>query len=250
VDELIVDVISPKMPEGINIDNDGRFDCVMAYKKKNYALQERGSDSLKLKGNSLTGRGIEEAFRIYIREQAEAIVAEDFEKARSIHETVKEEILESTLGIDLIKKRGRLKKTLSGYKKGAEDEGKPRLAQYELAMEKWDRTGVKPLAGDIIYYYIAGNNKPYKIRNWRDAKLAGDYEEGDENIRYYLGRLNKVADIFRPMVTRPEYVYSMDVHDKDQTSLFGSVCPQEAELDNTTINDTPTGFRNYQPTTP
>lgn len=248
VDHMIADVISEKMPEGIDIDNDGEFDLVLAYKKKNYVLKPKGSDSLKLKGNSLTGRSIEGVFRQYIREQVHALTSEDLTEARQIHESLKQRIISRAVPIDELRKRGRLKKTLKGYKCGVEEEGKPRLAQYELAFEKWDRTGVKPLSGDLIWYYIAGNKKSYKIRNWRDAKLADDYQ-GDENINYYLGRLDDVADMFRKMVSHPDYIYSMDT-DTAQGGLFGDAAPAELTISNSQIEDTPTGFRYYKPTTP
>jgi DNA polymerase elongation subunit (family B) len=213
VDALIADKISSRLPEGVEIDNDGRFEAVASYKPKNYAKLPAGDDDLSIKGNSLVGRGIEPFLREYIQRQLWAVVRKDVQKMFDTHETWKHKIWTGEFGIDELKKRGRLKKTMSEYA-----DSPASLARYEVAKEWAERTGQEPLAGDTFWYYVSGTEKDYRV--YKKATLAADYEDGDENPWHYLGRLDATADMFRSMVSDPQRIFNMEVQKPDQPTLF------------------------------
>jgi len=216
VDELIGNTISSRLPEGIEIDNDGRFERVVSYKRKNYAKIPKGSglDDISLAGNSLIGRGVEEFLRQYIEHEMKALAAEDVERMAKIHERVKSSIMSRDLSPDQIKRRGRLKMTMDEYADSPSN-----LARYEVAKIWEERTGKDAKAGDTHWYYVAGEEKDPTV--FQSAKLIEDYDD-DENRHYLMHRLDNTADIFRSMVTEPDKVFSMAASAPAQESLFGN----------------------------
>lgn len=232
VDHLIGSTISDQLPEGIEIDNDGRFDAVAAYKSKNYGKLPRGDDELKLAGNSFTGRGIEPVFRDYIRKQMWAIVRKDPQRMYEIHDWLKKAIRNRELDVEQIKKRGRLKMTMEEYA-----ESPSNIARYEVAKDWAEKTGKEPKAGDTHWYYVRGNSKDYRV--YKSAALIEEYDD-DENTYHYLGRLDDIADMFRKMVTKPEKVFSMTVSDKNQGRLFDDTPDMsDVEIVEENINELP-----------
>ena len=216
VDALIGERISSRLPRGIEIDNDGRFERVVSYKRKNYAKipHGKGLGDIKLTGNSLIGRGVETFLRQYIEHQMKAVAAEDVERMAQVHERVKKAIMNRDLSPDQIAKRGRLKMTMDEYADSPSN-----LARYEVAKTWEERTGKEAKAGDTHWYYVAGDDTDPTV--FKDARLIEDYNE-DANRHYLLDRLDNTADIFRQMVTEPSKVFSMEVNPPGQSSLFGN----------------------------
>ena len=216
VDAFIGEEISEVMPPGIDIDNDGRFERVVSYKRKNYGKIPTGGglDDIQLKGNSLIGRGMEQFLRQYIEHQMKALAARDVERMAEIHSRLKSAIMNRELSPDQFKKRGRLKMTMGEYA-----ESPSNLARYEVAAEWQERTGKEAKAGDTFWYYVSGSEKNPTV--FQAAKLIEDYD-GDENRHYLLQRLDDTADIFRSVVTEPEKVFSMEQSAPGQSSLFGN----------------------------
>jgi DNA polymerase elongation subunit (family B) len=216
VDAFIGEEISEVMPPGIDIDNDGRFERVVSYKRKNYAKIPRGGTltDIQLKGNSLIGRGMEQFLRQYIQHQMKALAAKDVARMAEIHSRLKTAIMGRELSPDQFKKRGRLKMTMDEYA-----ESPSNLARYEVAAEWQERTGKEAKAGDTFWYYVSGSDKNPTV--FQAAKLIEDYD-GDENRHYLMQRLDDTADIFRSMVTEPSKVFSMEASAPGQNSLFGN----------------------------
>ena len=216
VDALIGERISSRLPRGIEIDNDGRFERVVSYKKKNYAKIPHGKSigDIKLVGNSLVGRGVEKFLRQYVEHQMKAVAAEDVERMAEIHERVKSAIMERRLAPDQFQKRGRLKMTMDEYADSPSN-----LARYEVAKVWEERTGKEAKAGDTFWYYVSGEDKRPVV--FKSAKLIDDYAD-DANRHYLMQRLDDTADIFRSMVTDPGKVFSMEVSPPGQSSLFGN----------------------------
>lgn len=241
VDRFIGDTISDVMPEGIDIDNDGRFERVVSYKRKNYAKIPKGSglDDMTLKGNSLIGRGMEQFLRQYIDYQMKAVAARDVSRMAEIHRRVKEAIMDRELSPEQFKKRGRLKMTMDEYA-----ESPSNLARYEVAAEWEDRTGKDAKAGDTFWYYVAGSDKDPTV--FQAAKLIEDYDN-DENRHYLLQRLSDTADIFRDMVTHPNRVFSMQVEPDAQASLFGNhVDLSDVEIVSEQVRELPPNPSNHE----
>jgi DNA polymerase elongation subunit (family B) len=218
VDRMIGEYIDGQMPEGVEIDNDGRFEKVFAYKRKNYALV-KPDGSLKINGNSLMGRGMEEIFRDYIEDQIGALLDRDVQKAYKLHEQYKEEICGGA-GVARLVKRARVRMSLDEYKEKKVHGDENQLPQYEAAIRAEELHDQPSLKGDVFWYYISGTGDPSPL--YQNVKLQEEYTEGDENTTHYLSRLDQIADIFRPMVSHPGQVYNMNRPDSSQGDLFST----------------------------
>ena len=58
--------------------------------------------------------------------------------------------------------------------------------------------------GDQIRYYITGTKK--KVSSYENAKLASDWnkDERDENVEYYVGKLDELAKKYEEFIPAPE----------------------------------------------
>jgi DNA polymerase elongation subunit (family B) len=184
--------ISSTMPEGIIIEYDGTYKKMLSYKKANYILQKQ-DNTLIIKGGSFRSRAVEKFCREFIREAITLFLNEDLDAFTELYETYKHKILNQELDVSEFSKKERLRQSLEEYQEKTADGG-PRLAVYEIALKSNNRYR----KGDQISYYITGDKK--NIRNWEFAKPVTQWNPNhrDENIAYYLERLNKAANRFSP----------------------------------------------------
>ena len=83
-ERAFVQALSEQMPEGIRIGFDGRFQRMLSYKKKNYALL--GYDGrLKFKGSSLVSRSSERFGRRFVREAIRLLLEEDVQGVHDLY---------------------------------------------------------------------------------------------------------------------------------------------------------------------
>ena len=212
----IIAYVDSTLPDGIEIDKDYETDRVVSYKSKNYAKVT--GDDMDVSGASLMGRQKEPFLREYINRQLWNLAHRDIEKVKDTHESYQRKIKNGELSAEDLCRNMNLKKTMEGYKKGLEENpNKHRLAQYEVALRKWEITGVKPKKGDTVQFYVRYEPATKETKVSRDARLKREYSE-DEDRSYYLGRLDTTADLFRPFFNAPDRVFDSDAN---QQSLFG-----------------------------
>ena len=209
-DESYVKQLTERMPEGIIIDFDGRAKRMMSYKKKNYAVREPGSSKDKIKGGSMVSRQYEPFVLKYIREVVHALMDRDVVKIAEIHREYLTMIQEGNWTPDDFRKRSRLKDTIETYikkvKKGVGNGGRNKDAGYELALVRWEETGIKPEPGDTVFYYIGGNKAGSTVKVFEDATVADNWEPGMENKRWYTYRLqSKIAVKFKKFFTPEDF---------------------------------------------
>ena len=231
------DTIAPvddAMPEGIEIDKDYETEKALTYKAKNYAKMKEGE--IDISGASLMGRQKEPFLREYIHDQLENILREDVKAVHERHEKARRDVIEGRLGAEDLCRRQRLKKTMSEYKRGVKEvETKHRLGQYEVALRKWEITGIEPKKGDTVRYYVRHEPLTTDTKVSRDARLLREYD-GDEDTEYYLDRLDTTADLFRPFFDRPEIVFGQG---DEQQGLFGGPDYTKMQIRRTQVNETP-----------
>lgn len=227
VDDLVAD-ISSNMPEGINIGNDGRFLKVLSYKPKNYVLVT-DEGKVKFKGVSFKGRNMPPFAREYIKDVCHAILEDDAMEVYKIHTYWLHRIVNHEWDISEFRSRGALKKSLEEYENSLRGTGK-RMAAYEIAIRQWEETGIEPVKGDIVYYYVSGHKTPHKVSVYVDAKEAKYWKRGDENGMYYAKkRLKGVAERFKLMFEENDFkkIFHIDTKYVNQQNLFGSTREEE-----------------------
>ena len=206
------------MPEGIRIGFDGRFEKMLSYKKKNYALL--GYDgTLKFKGSSLVSRSSERFGRRFLREAIPLLLAEDIQGLHDLYLRYREQVLaHDWQGVESFQRTEAIKETVEQYRRDVDDGKRTRAASYELAIRRAETTGRPVVKGDRISYYLTGTNA--NVTAFEHARLADAWDpaDPDENTAYYLKRLDEFAAKFAPffaehdfrLVFSPEDLFGFD----------------------------------------
>src|SRR6185312_3003178 len=94
--------------------------------------------------------------------------------------------------IDMLMKTDTLQDSLDKYRAKIGAGGRNRAAAYELALA----SGRNYKPGDQVSYYIKAT--PKKVAAYEAAKLATDFDpqNRDENIEYYIGKLDDLVKKF------------------------------------------------------
>lgn len=191
-----VQQLSTKMPEGIRIGFDGRFQKMLSYKKKNYALL-RYDGSLKFKGSSLVSRSVERFGRRFVRAAIALLLAEDIQGLHDLYLETRDRILaHDWRDVDSFARTESLKNTVAEYRADVAAGKRTKAAAYELAIQRSQQTGLPVRKGDRISYYVTGQTA--HVTTFENAKLADQWDPAnpDENTAYYLKRLDEFARKF------------------------------------------------------
>jgi DNA polymerase elongation subunit (family B) len=197
LEDELVGALAAALPEGIQLELDGRYPAMFSYKMKNYVLLDpRGK--LLIKGSGLRSRGIElfqrlwmeEMFRLLLtgrRDEIPALVARWEEDFRAHRVPLRQFMKTETLQESLVAYRQKLAA-------GARNVG----AAYELAQAA--QRSYQP--GDQVSYYVTGDSRRVKVNE--AAKLAAEWVEAapDENTAYYVAKLQELYEKFRPLIER------------------------------------------------
>lgn len=199
-ERAFVAALSDALPEGIRVGFDGRFQTMLSYKKKNYALL--GYDgTLKFKGSSLVSRSVERFGRKFVREGVRLLLDEDVQGLHDLFLSYRERIKARDWsgwpdGVSAFSRTETLKNTAEQYEQAVAEGQRPRAASYELAIARAASGGPPVRIGDRISYYLAGEGSSTPA--FEQAKFAEDWDAGapDENTAYYLRRLDEFAQKF------------------------------------------------------
>ena len=197
--------LTDAMPEGIRVGFDGRYEKMLSYKKKNYALLTY-DDDLKFKGSSLISRSNEPFGRDFVRRAIRRLLDHDVEGLHDLYVDSRNKIIDSDWErVESFARTETLKDTLAQYEADVEEDNRPRAATYELAKEKQEKTGKPVKKGDRISYYITGDSA--NVTAFKNSRLAAEWDPGDpdENTAYYLKRLDEFADKFEPFFTAEDF---------------------------------------------
>jgi DNA polymerase elongation subunit (family B) len=197
--------LTEAMPEGIRVGFDGRFEKMLSYKKKNYALLTYDGD-LKFKGSSLISRSNEAFGRRFVREAIRLMLNHDVDGLHDLYVTYRDKITaHDWKGVESFSRVESLKDSLDQYEEDVKSGQRPRAAAYELARERSERTGQPVRKGDRIRYYITGDSA--NVTAFQNCKLADEWdpEHPDENTAYYLKRLDQFAQKFEPFFEEHDF---------------------------------------------
>ena len=127
------------------------------------------------------------------------------------------------IGIDDLMKTETLQDSIANYREKIGGGRRNVAAAYELALK-----AARPyLSGDQISYYVTGHSAKVKVA--MAAKMASEYDAAnpDENVPYYLAKLDDLYEKFRPFVEREGLFLAAELDASSanapiQTDLFGS----------------------------
>ncbi len=236
-ERAFLEKLNDEMPTGIRIGFDGRFQKMLSYKKKNYALLTYGN-KLKFKGSSLVSRSNERFGRDYVATAIRLLLDEDVAGLHALYLDTRDKIIQHNWGqVQEFSRTETLKDTITRYKEDVLTGKRTRAASYELALQRQEETGQPVKKGDRISYYIAGSD--LNTASFELAKLADSWspEQPDENTAYYLKRLDEFSRKFEPFFTdtdfrlifSPEDLFGFDPSGINILSHYAA--PQHLETD-------------------
>jgi DNA polymerase elongation subunit (family B) len=184
--------LAKQLPEGIEIEFDEQFDAMFSYKAKNYALLAKDGDVV-IKGGALKSRGLEKFQRVFLEEMIKLIMEGKPDAIGDLRNEFERKIRNREWKIDMLMKTDTLQDSLDKYRAKIAGSVRNRAAAYELALA----SGRNYKPGDQISYYIKAT--PKKVPAYEAAKPASEFdpENRDENVDYYLAKLDELVKKFR-----------------------------------------------------
>ena len=179
------------LPEGIEVEFDGVYPAMFSYKTKNYALLAEDGE-IVMRGATLKSRGLEPFQRAFIREFVRLKIEGGEAELASLKARYEKAIRDGEWPIRQLAKTETLQDAPAAYAAKVGRSGRGRNAAYELAL----RSGRDHRAGDQISYYVTGSAAAVSV--WDHAKPASawDPKARDENVKYYLAKLNALCEKF------------------------------------------------------
>lgn len=199
-EQQFMDELSRAMPEGISVVLDGRYQKMLSYKKKNYALLDRDGE-IRVKGSSLTSRSIEPFGREFIFQSIKCLLHDDIAGLHRVYADFHRQISEHKLTVRDFARVEALKDPVEKYSEEVALGKRNRSAAYEVALSLGP--GIRP--GEKIAFYVTGSDpNPRAFENCRAAE-AWDPSFPDENTAYYLRRLDEFSEKFRQFFSPQDY---------------------------------------------
>jgi len=191
-DDALLERIASGLPDGIQLELDGRFAAMFSYKMKTYALLDE-LGRLRLKGSAFRSRGLEPFQRQIIGEIVRCLVLERRGEVRAIIDRWLGDFAAHRVELRAFARTETLQESLELYREKVRAGARSPSAAYELASSSG--RAVQP--GDQVSYYVAGRGASVVVNEY--AKLASlwDPARPDENVEYYQAKVREIWDRFR-----------------------------------------------------
>ncbi|MEI6306247.1 MAG: DNA polymerase domain-containing protein, partial [Deltaproteobacteria bacterium] len=196
-ERLLVAKVSEALPSGIEVEMDGRYLSMFAYKSKNYALL--GYDgSMVVRGSGLRSRGMELYLREFLRETLSLLLKERGNGIERLYNQYVTRLVSRTFTIDWISRTETLGESPASYREKLRAGKRNPSAAFEIALA----AGRPYRAGDQISYYIAGSGKDAVA--YEQCRPVSDFNPAhhDANIQYYIEKLRHLKKRFEPYLPK------------------------------------------------
>lgn len=173
--EALLGKVSHVLPEGIELEFDGRYESMFCYKSKNYALYD--GEKISIAGSALRSRGIEP----YLKELSDALITyllgASGKNPVDLEAELRAKIETGTMPIERLARSEYLSQTPEAYRKAVESGGKSRRASLEVALRMKHPPGV----GEQVQYFITYGDKK-RNPDWQVARPLHHYDP--DNVPY------------------------------------------------------------------
>lgn len=176
---------SQSLPAGIEVEFDGEYEAMFSYKMKNYALLCKNGDVI-IRGAALKSRGLEPFQRSFMKEAIRLKLEGAEDKIPRLKETYADAIRNHELKLSELAKTVTLQDSPSTYAAKIGKKSRGRDAGYELAL----KAGREYRAGDQLTYYVTGEKKSVPAHQYARLVSEADPAVRDENVAYYLAKLD------------------------------------------------------------
>ncbi len=150
--------------------------------------------------------------RNYLQQCIECILTENIDPLHRIYVNLYKDISGHRLDVRDFARTEQLRDSLEQYKSDVASGRRNKSAAYEVTISSYRK--YRP--GDRVTYYITGNDA--NIKGFENCKLAEAWDPNfpDENVPYYLRRLDEYSKKFEVFFTPQDYRRIFTVED-----LFG-----------------------------
>jgi DNA polymerase elongation subunit (family B) len=167
--EALLALVAHVLPEGIDLDYDGRYPVMFCYKAKNYALYD--GKKMILRGSALRSRGMEP----YLKRLTDAAIRHlleipGAESPAALIKQYREGILAQRTPVGELAKSEALVSSPESYEAFIAGGGKPRRASAEVSL----LMNPRPKAGDRVAYFITAKAKG-RTSDWQRARPVAQF---------------------------------------------------------------------------
>lgn len=194
-EQNLVRRISQQLPEGIDVELDGRYRTMFAYKTKNYALQEYDGRII-IKGSGLRSRGVEQYLREFIQEIIEHLLTGNTALAERLVDRYTARLRSRELDVAWIARSETLNESPDSYREKLRLGKRNHSAAFEIALA----SGRRYRTGDHVSYYVTGSGKNVTAYEQCRPVTAFDPTHPDINVLYYIEKLRHVQKRFEPFM--------------------------------------------------
>ncbi len=197
-ERALVERLSRTLPEGIDVEMDGRYVSMFSYKRKNYALMDNAGN-VTIRGSALRSRGMERYLREFLSAMIRWLLGGKGEAVQGLFQEYWERLERQEMEISWVAKTETLSESLEGYRQKVAAKKRNPAAPYELALA----SGRHYRAGDQVSFYVTGTSK--KVRVYENCKLASDHDPAhpDANSAYYQAKLLELVKKFEGFLPSP-----------------------------------------------
>lgn len=184
--ETLLDKVSQIMPDGIELEFDGRYQSMFCYKAKNYALYD--GEKVSIAGSALRSRGMEPILKNLTNRLIYWRLGATEDTPMELETQYREQLASSDVPVGQLAKREYLSQNPEAYRSAVEAGTKSRRASLEVAL----RLDPIPRMGEYVKYFITYGEKK-KNPDWQTARPLDSFDAQtlpyDPN--YYLRKLDE-----------------------------------------------------------
>jgi DNA polymerase I len=200
----LVERISQALPKGIEVEMDGRYRSILAYKVKNYALQTYDGKII-IRGSSLRSRGLERYLREFMQEAVELLLTSAVVDLGQAYDRYVARLMGRNFDIAWVTRTETLNESPDRYLQKLRAGKRNPSAAYEIALagERLYR------AGDQVSYYINGSRKDVAAYENCRPVSAFNPAHPDVNIAYYIEKLRHLKKRFEPFLPKEPTLFDL-----------------------------------------
>lgn len=180
------------LPEGIELEFDACYPAMYSYKAKNYALLSFDGE-ISLTGAALKSRALEPFQRKFIMEAVSAKLHDDPAALDAAYARWHESVSNRSVPLEYLAKSEVLSDSPENYRKKLASGSSRRSAPYELVLE----SDADYRAGDKVRFYVTGTKAKLPVVGNSKLLENADPANRDENIAYYLAKLDALYAQFK-----------------------------------------------------
>lgn len=203
-EQALVQRISGGLPDGIEVELDGRYRAMFSYKTKNYALQDYDG-RIFIKGSGLRSRGMERYLREFMQEMIARLLEGRPETIEPLYDRYVVRLMSRSMDVAWVSRTETLNESPESYREKLKLGKRNRSAVFEIACAA-DRI-YRP--GDQISYYVSGAGKGAVVYENCRPVSAFDPAHPDINTHYYVEKLRHLKKKFEQFLPGEATLFDM-----------------------------------------